>query len=218
MITLKKTSLLSGFMLSVLSMTLAGCSMYSEDHVTPNKVQVEEQKFVEEIPVHEITAAKIVGISQYYESHGSGPVDLTVTYDPRSSGNTAMTASNEVSKLVGAFRKEGLREIKGTILPVNQQGEKSVAIVSFLSYNALAPKDCTLMEGFEGQNITVAEEYKLGCTVDTVFARQIARPKDLKGRGISATTTEGRSASNIVDMERSGAPKEALEGETASED
>ena len=74
------------------------------------------------------------------------------------------------------------------------------------------------MEGFEGQNITVAEEYKLGCTVDTVFARQIARPKDLKGRGISATTTEGRSASNIVDMERSGAPKEALEGETASED
>lgn len=205
----------------ILAMSLVlltgGCSMYSEGHFTPNRIQVEEQKFAEEIPVAALDKDKIAGLARYYSSHGDGTVDLTVTYDPKSRNNTAMKAGDAVARLVAALRKEGLRDVNGTILPVNQQGEESVAIISFLSYNALAPKDCAVMEGYENQELTVTEDYKLGCTVDTVFARQIARPKDLKGQGASGEPTEGRSASNIVDMQRSGAPNEPLEGETASE-
>ena len=74
------------------------------------------------------------------------------------------------------------------------------------------------MEGVNGTEVVVDQEYKLGCTVDTIFARQIARPKDLNGQGGSGTPTEGRSATNIIDAQRSGALNEPLEGQTASED
>lgn len=196
---------------------LGACSMYSEGNISPNRIQVEETKFAEQIPVSDMDSATVAGLARHYDKHGSGPVDLTVTYDPKSSTNTAMTASNEAARIVTAFRKEGVRDVSANILPVKDGGDEGTAVISFTAYNALAPKDCTVMEGLNTTQITVQPDYKLGCTMDTVFARQIARPKDLNGQGAGATS-DGRPASNIVEVYRTGAPNEPLEGETASED
>lgn len=197
---------------------LGGCSMYSEGRLSSNRVQVAETQFNETYPVAELNNNALAGLARHYVDHGSGPLDLTITYDPKSSSSTAMMAGDEASRIASFLRKQGVAEVNVSILPVNAQGPDSQALVSFLAYDALAPKDCGVMEGFDDTEVRVDDEYKLGCTVDTVFARQIARPKDLNGQAFTNTTTEGRSASNIVELQRSGAPNEPLEGQTASED
>lgn len=196
-------------------MALSACDLYEEGHLTPNRVQVEEEKFMEKIPVAEFNDATTAGLATHYRRHGDGPIDLSVVYDPSSRTSTAMSASTHASRLVSAFRKQGISNVNANILPVNGHGDEAVALVSYTSYNAMAPKDCTVMSGVDSTDIRIDEEYKLGCTVETVFAKQIARPKDLKGQG-SDRTTDGRRSNNVVERYRTGVPNEPLEGESSS--
>jgi len=73
------------------------------------------------------------------------------------------------------------------------------------------------MTGIDNRDINVEEAYKLGCSTETLFARQIARPKDLKGQGTTDANTDGRRSANIVEGYRTGVQNESLGGERASE-
>ena len=191
--------------------------IHEETKLSQNRIQVQKERVVEEIPVRLLDNNVVAGMATHYERHGDGPLELTVTYDPKSRSNGAMKANNEAARIVKALRRNGVRNVQPGILPVNNPGAESVALITYTSYNALPPKGCDKkMAGFEDGWIEAEEDYRLGCTIDTVFARQIARPKDLKGQGQNDRTTDGRSATNIVDVYRSGAMNEALEAESAS--
>ena len=91
------------------------------------------------------------------------------------------------------------------------------ALVRYDSYSALPPEDCGPMPGLEStEDVSFDENYRLGCSVDMLTARQIARPKDLLGREQQETTSDGRRGSNIVETYRTGTPNEPLEGESAT--
>lgn len=209
--------ILTGFFL-LAGFTLSGCSLHEEGSLTPNRLQVKQEKFIEEIAVSDLDENYIRALGRHYNRHGDGPVDLTVLYDPGSPSGTAMQASNKMADLAASFRQQGLSPLKANILPVQDMGGDLQVVISYISYSALPPKDCTVMAGFDDTDIDVNKDYKMGCTVETAFAKQIARPKDLKGQGQTDPTSEGRRAGNIVEIYRSGAPNEALEGESASED
>ena len=210
----KKLTVLGVLLLSVVPV-LSACSLYEDGHITPNRVQVEKEKFFQEIPVGDLDKNKVAGLAKYYDKHGDGPMALTIVYDPSSRSSTAMAASSEASRIIKDFRKNGVRDIKPGILPVNGRGDELTAIVSFVSYIALAPKDCEVMPGVDDTDIRVEESYKLGCTIDTVLAKQIARPKDLVGRSDSGMSS-GRRGANVVDVYRTGEPNGDLGGESAS--
>lgn len=196
---------------------ISGCSLHEETKLTQNRIQVQQNHFVTEVPTHTLDTKAVAGLAAHYDRHGDGPIDLNVTYDPQSAYNTAMKASEEAGRIAKIFRNEGIKTVQPGITPVQQQGDESVSIISYTSYDALAPKDCGTMAGYNpGTKIEADPEYKLGCTIDTVFARQIARPKDLMGQGRSDRTSDGRRASNISDVYRSGQQNEALKGETST--
>ncbi len=205
------------FMAVCAGFLLSSCSLYQEGTLTENRVQVIEKKFVEEVSLKDATNHYVVGLAHHYDKHGDGPVDLSVTYDPKSRSNTAMNASQEAARLVRSLREEGVRNVNANILPVRGQGNQSIVIVSYMSYTAEAPRDCTNMPGFDDTDITHKEEYRIGCTVESMFAKQIARPKDLLGQGSAGSTTDARRAGNIGERYRIGTPNESLDGETASE-
>ena len=108
-------------------------------------------------------------------------------------------------------------DVNTTILPVKGSGNISRALVSYDTYAVKVPDDCEMMDGMEDRNVDPDEDYKLGCTRDALFAKQIANPKDLTGRSVDNQTSDGRRAANIVDRYRTGEPNAALEGETVSE-
>lgn len=196
---------------------LSGCSLYQEGTLTESRVQVKEEHFAEEIPVSEFNGNVIAGMSQHYRKHGDGPVHLTVSYDPHSSSNTAMNASNSMARMVKDFKANGVHDVAADILPVQGQGDDGMVIVSYTSYTAAAPDDCTVMPGFEDTKVDQNEEYRIGCTLETMYARQVARPRDLMGRGSDGAISDGRRASNMGEMYRGGLGNKALDGESASE-
>lgn len=204
-----------GFTLSA----LGGCEaiVHSETKLTNNRVQVEESKLFEDIPVTELDDAYIAALSKHYSRYGDGGVDLSITYDPHSKTNSAMKASDTLARVSKTFERNGVDLASANILPVQGSSNVARALISYQSYNAAAPVDCeNLMPGMEHRNIEAEEDYKLGCTVETVFARQIARPKDLQGQAQESLTSDGRRASNIVDGYRTGIPNESLEGESST--
>ena len=195
---------------------LSGCEMYAPGNLSTEKIQVQQDSFFSNIPANQVDDLYISGLARHYNKHGDQPMKITVTYDPKNYRNSAMKANQRGLSIVRRLRAKGVRDIKMDILPVTGQGDVSRVLVSYDSYTALAPEGCTTMPGVEDKEIEPDKEYKLGCTIDTLLAKQVARPKDLAGRANEDTTTDGRSATNIVDVYRSGAKNEKLDGESAS--
>ena len=196
------------------ALTLSACSMHAPSKVSQNRIQVEQENFVEEMDLRDVDGAYIASLGQHYNRHGSGPLYLTVAYD---SGHGVSSATREVARLTAALRDEGVERVQGNVLPVADLGAYAKILVSYTAYNALAPKDCSLMSGINTSQIEADPDYKLGCSIDTLFAQQIARPKDLAGSFEGNDTSDGRRHANIIESYRSGERNKPLSGESASE-
>lgn len=198
---------------------LMGCEsiVHEPTHLSQNKIQVSEEKVFENLAVADLDDGAIAGLAKHYTRYGDGQMDISVTYDPKSSAHTAMWASGEAARITEAFRANGVSYVVANIIPVNGQDADARALISYRSYSAHPPEDCEVMPGLTHHNIDVDEDYKIGCSVNTLISKQIARPKDLRGRSDDALSSDGRRAGNVLDAYRAGIPNEALDGETASE-
>ena len=196
---------------------LAGCNLYTQSYATQNRVQVSEENVTHDVLLFDADDAFIGTLARHFTKHGGGAMDLMVTYDPKSRSNTAMHATNKAADIVAALRDYGVVDIDAGVLPVKAQGSNSRLLISYNSFNAHAPKGCeNTMPGMNGY-IESDKDYKLGCSIETMLARQVAKPSHLLGRGAVGGNTDGRSATNIVDGYRSGAQNVSLEGESASD-
>jgi type IV pilus biogenesis protein CpaD/CtpE len=205
------------FTLLPLVLAISACEMYSESVVSDRRLQVREENVNEQIPTRRANSEYVAKVADDYGQSGNGPLEMTITYDPQSKTNTAMHANDEAVRLSQAFRKQGVKEVLTSILPVREQGPESMVVISYASYQATAPANCGRMTGFDGPILEHDPDYKLGCTVETVFARQIANPTHLLGESKAPAYSEGRAAANLIDPQRAGALNKPLKGEKASD-
>ncbi|MCB1783792.1 MAG: hypothetical protein KDI13_07315 [Alphaproteobacteria bacterium] len=215
---MKQGKLVALVALGVMALPLGACEMYAPGSITEQRMQVQESVFSEDMMLSDFSDAHVSALARHYTAHGDGGLDVTVTYDPRSYRNTAMYATQGAAKIASDLRDAGVDDVRTNILPVQGQGDDAHVMVRYNSYTAKAPDGCGTMPGFsDGRKLEYNPDYKLGCTVDTMIAKQVAHPKDLLGQGNVDETTEGRSAANIIEVYRSGAKNEPLQGQTASE-
>ena len=206
-----------GTVLAALCMSSCEHVVYSEGNLSSSKIELREDTHFEDVDVHSLSDADIASMVQHYQNNGEGQVALSVTYDPHSSSNTAMHATSHAARLAEKFRKNGVSDVKTSIIPVKDSGNVTRALVSFDAYTISAPDDCTTMAGYHDRVVDVDEDYKFGCTRDTILTKQIANPRDLAGRSETLDTSDGRRAANVVDRYRSGVPNDELGGESASQ-
>ncbi|MCF8495112.1 MAG: CpaD family pilus assembly protein [Alphaproteobacteria bacterium] len=206
------------FILCAVGLASSSCDMNHPTYVHPQRAQVDQGRFHEEISLSEVDRTYARNLGTVYDRSGEGPVNVTVTYDQFSQFNTPIKARTELGRIQTLLKEAGIPQIEGSILPVYNSGEDSQLLVSFKSYKALPPEDCTVLPGLEDRNVEANPEYRLGCTVETLQAKQIARPRDLLGRDQRGATTDGRRGGNIIETYRSGVPNESLGGEKASGD
>lgn len=201
---------------------LAGCSTDTNSRLAltqeqNKKISLHHNEIRQILPASEFDNEKLKAISAHYDNHGNGPVDVVVTYDPKSSGNTAMTAASEAARISGVLTKSGIANVQTDIMPVSGQGAQSRVMVNYKIVTAKAPAGCEAMGGLEGHETSANQDYIFGCTTQMQLARQIARPKDLLGRE-GLDTADGRRQSNIVEVYKTGVPNEALaQAESSSE-
>ncbi len=203
--------------LIALCMMLTACDLHEESTLNTTKMRLEESSYAESFDVRTLDEKKMYQIVRHYEKHGDGPLQVTVSYDPQSRTSNAMHASDHAARIASYFRKKGLPHIESGIMPVVNSGSDMKALIAFDSYVALGPAGCEAMGGTFNHEEDLDNEYRLGCTRDMLFARQLARPSDLKGRNISPTT-DGRRVANSTETYRTGIPNEPLVGESASGD
>ena len=199
--------------LIIMTFSLQACSksLYQEGTITPGRAQVKEQRFYQQVPLTDSHETYLENIALHYDKYGDGLITVNIVYDPKSTG--ALAASGKAANIAATLRNYGIHNIQSDILPVS--GENSL-IISYAYYTAHGPKNCTTMPGYADTNIGSQKDYNIGCTVETLIAKQVARPKDLLGREASDPTTDGRSAANLVNAVRAGTFNEPLGGQQAS--
>lgn len=193
------------------ALALNGCALDTPSQMERSALQVVKEDHRTSYNTETIDKALLETVRDHYLQSGEGPVHVTVTYDPRVRGNSAMTASNEAGKIAALMARMGARNVKTEILPVKDSGSVSKTIFSYDVYTASAPEDCELMQGIEGRETKIDHEYTFGCSHDIFLARQIARPQDLLGNTASGKAGGRRHANWIVSYD-DGEPNGPLEG------
>ncbi|NCC21514.1 MAG: hypothetical protein EOM26_03520 [Alphaproteobacteria bacterium] len=181
-----------------------GCSLETPSNVTDGKVELYSQEHAFKVPVSDMDEDDYEEIGTHYWRYGTGPVHVAVTYSPGSNTNTAMTASLELARVSNGLRKAGIADVRGDILPAAGDGV-SMALVTYAEVTASAPRDCKRMPGMGGRSADIEEieAYKIGCGLQDQFARQIARPKDLRGQSGTPPGDTPR-ASAVIEGYRAG--------------
>lgn len=196
---------------------LSSCDFYEPGTLSHQKIQAVQEEASEDVPLAQADAAYLRGLAdQYRKSSTGGPMQVTVAYDPAAPGGAAHAKAG-LARVLRSLNQEGVTTVSGSVLPVHAQREEHL-VVAYRGYKLLPPPDCGLMEGINSRDVVLNKDYRLGCTVDTLLSRQIANPKDMTSDRASDGVSDGRRAANIIDIYRSGAPSEKLEGETASEE
>lgn len=197
--------------LAAISLQACSKSLYTEGTITQNRIQVQEHHHSEHMKLGEVSDSYLESLARHYDKYGDGPLRFSLLYNTKT--GSAMKASARAAEISTQLRQNGVPLVQGDILPV--QGECSV-MISYEYYTAHGPKDCTMMAGYADRDIGGQRDYSLGCTVETLIAQQVARPKDLLGQESRDPITDGRTAANIVNASRTGALNKPLRGQTAS--
>ncbi|NQZ13858.1 MAG: hypothetical protein HRT94_03395 [Alphaproteobacteria bacterium] len=196
--------------LTVLSvLALGACTQNSPSMMNTSPVELQKQTVIEQIPLNQINDVLISALADDYQKLGSGVLELTMAFDPKSKTFTAMNALNKLKEVKTKLARKGVRSVVTETLAV--EGAQPMLMVSFDTVQAQAPSDCETMPGLEVNKTTrFIDEYKFGCSVETMLARQIARPSDLEGVDGLDNQDGGRRETNIVDAYAAGAPQPAL--------
>ena len=197
---------------------LCACDTIVHDNptkITSGKTETYKDSFSLQSDTAAIGASQVAEISRHYWAHGENPMQVVVTYDPHSKANTAMKATQEMSRITTALRAKSVKNIEADILPVQDSGDVSKTMISYDTVNA-RPPECGGEMDMDFADQDKGQDYELGCTIETQIARQIARPKDLNGQD-TMDNPDGRKTANALEPYESGAPNPVLTGESASE-
>lgn len=200
---MKKLSLILPFL-------MMACTQTTPSMMNTSSVEVSRELVVEQIALDNINDSVLSQIAAHHLKTGDGALELTMTYDPISQSFTAMNAVHELKHVRDALRYKGIKNMVTQTLAV-PEGKPSL-MVSYDTVLAHAPSDCVSMPGLDN-NLTGRDlgQYKFGCGVESMLARQIARPSDLEGNAGLGKRGAGRESGVIRDY-AAGVPREPLEG------
>lgn len=188
-------------------LALGGCIHQSTPSMmNTSRAELVSQTSMEQVPLSQVNGDYLSSLAAQYDRYGDGPMDLTVTYNPKSKSFTSMKAVSELSRINKTLAQKGIVNVKTATMPV--EGEESVLMVSFDTVQARGPSDCGEMPALEDHNTSRdINGYRFGCSVESMLARQISRPGDLRGKETTGSAN-ARRATGIVEAHRTVSPED----------
>jgi len=148
---------------------LTACTQYTPSMMNSSKVQLSHSTIMEQIAFEDIHDQSLSALAAHYAKNGVSDLDLTMTYDPTCPKFTKMSAEHELKHVRSFLSKKSVKNITSQITAV-PKGKPSL-IVSYDIVQALAPNDCQLMPGLDGEQTTrFVDEYKFGCSTETMLS------------------------------------------------
>ena len=185
------------FLPVVALLSLTACSIDSPSWVNQERVEVHQDVYTETFDTDLLDDAMLHALAVNHYRSGMGPMKVAVSYDPKSKTNTAAKAKDNAARIEAALRTNGVKDVRVTTTPA-PMGSKSTTLISFDSVVAKPPEKCGLMPGYANTPTELPDSgnkpmgYSMGCTVETLMAKQVSRPADLIGRPGFETRADGR--------------------------
>lgn len=196
---------------SILSLLIvSACSQATPSMMNSDPVELVNETIVEQVALGDLSDSMLTSLANHYSKNGVGPLELTVAFDPTSKTFTAMRAVKKLEGIKNIMATKGVKNVETDTLPI--KGAEPALMISFDSVRAEAPSSCQMMPGLNRDGTTrYIGEYKFGCSVETMLAKQIVRPADLQGNeGLGQRS--GRREANVLQGYEGGVPREPLEG------
>ena len=204
---------------------LSGCSVQSETWVNSNRVAIQADQFTDTFETAKLNESMFHAIGDYYDRFGNGAMNVVVSYDPQSIINTESKANAALSGIRNQLARNGIKDVQGTLSAMRGSGDVSTTLVSFPAVTASAPNGCGMMPGYADPSEDIPNDtniknppYRYGCSIETLLAKQVARPSDLMGKQGFETNGDGRRAERVLSGRGYYSDKEnpELRGENAS--
>ena len=196
--------------LGVALLSLSACTLSSPSMISSSPIQLSETTMMEQVKFEELNSNVLNSLANHYSKNGVSALDLTMTYDPASSNFTAMKAVHELRHVRQYLAKKGIQNVTSQTQAI-PKGTPSL-LISYDMVQALAPQNCQTMPGLYREKTTrFLGEYKFGCSVDTMVAKQIAHPADLAGNSDMGINS-GRRQAAIINGHLKGEPKAPIVG------
>lgn len=200
---------------AISALSLGGCAKIDmPTKMTEQRVVLESDNYSQTYKVAEVKAAQLDEISDHFRRYGNSQPEVIVSYDPYSKKNTARKATDHLHRITAELGKRGVGNIKGSILAADYSGDAPEMIIGYSSVNAQPPQDCGMMPGADTMRAELDFDYKLGCSLQTMVSRQVARPADLAGRAPDSASGDARRAGAVVEPYRAGRAAPALRAES----
>lgn len=186
--------------------TVSACTTLDEPTwVSPARVEVHEEGFRDSFNTATLDDPTLRAIGVNYDRYGNGPMDVAVSYDPQSKTNNKQAAEKQAARIEHELRRNGVGNLRISTSPVTSAGEKSSALVSFPALTARPPAGCGMMPGYTDAQTEVAKDaegppegYQMGCSVETLMAKQILHPADLLGRKGFETNADALRQETVI--------------------
>ena len=183
------------FMGILFSLAVTGCgNLNTPSMMNTSPLRLSEETDIRQIPLAELNDSALAAIMRDYERYGSGALNVSLLYNPSSKTYGKGQAFKDLADIKKKLSTLGARAVKAEVL--ESPDMEPTLLIHHDSVRAMAPEGCRPMPGLE-DGLTTREigDYKFGCSVDTMLAKQIYRPADLAGRA-DADPIDGRRATN----------------------
>jgi pilus assembly protein CpaD len=212
--------------LSLAALTLTGCTSdyFTPTHQSDRKIEVSESQYETSYNLSTLNAAQLEMIAADFRRYGGDILSITVSYDQKAqtSQYTASQAMQKAGEIATTLRNDlYIKHVDASILPASGTAPK--LFVAYKRFEAHAPAGCGVAPGIDGLGTDTEDrikDYELGCSLNTLIAKQTYRPKDLLGKDYEVNDSEAKRRVNSLYSTGyyDGAPNEALNGETASDE
>lgn len=163
------------------------------------KPQLVSETAMQQVAVKDAKDGYLRMLSEDYRRYGSDTMNLALAYDPASKTYDAMKAFNDLATIKSKLNSFGVRSINAETI---QGVGEPVLLISYDAVKAAAPAGCNLFPGVEDNQTTrFIGDYRFGCTTETMLAKQIYRPSDLRGND-QLDPGDGRRAANSIEHYR----------------
>jgi len=189
--------------IGLLSMTACSTSglkpsMFEETTVSPRNMELQQERFVEKVKLNDINQRFLTDIVGDYKRYGESPLYVVFAYAPGATGAQKAAVSNRAAVTKGQLSKMNVNAIVKTLPVADAQGD---VVVAYDKLTATGPQNCGTMPGLDGLQVGSYGDYGIGCTVKDMTARQVAYPRDLRGREGLGDRFDGTRAATIVNRD-----------------
>ena len=194
---------------------LGACTQTTPSMMNSNKLIVAQETIIDQIALTDMNKAIVSRIADYYNKNATGALGVTVTYDPNSNSFGRTQANREARDIAAALKQHNIKSVMTETVAI--PNSEPFVIINYDTTVALAPANCGETPGLEDyQTGRFIGDYKFGCGVESMFAKQIAHPNDLYGNS-RLGTRYARRDTNVVENYSAGVQLAPLNGVETNE-